>query len=85
MCVFFFLLVSTCFYVCRNCSETSPQQKCSLPQWDGNWTLVAVNPLGQYSLTDSAELSHRGRGLHLVAFFPSTDSCKPTSCELVVI
>ncbi|XP_014851389.1 PREDICTED: leukemia inhibitory factor receptor-like isoform X2 [Poecilia mexicana] len=33
--------------------------KCVLPQWDGNWTLVAVNPLGQYSLTYSAELLHR--------------------------
>lgn len=30
-----------------------------MAQWEGNWTLVAVNPLGQYSLTDSAELSHR--------------------------
>ncbi|KAM4616964.1 LIF receptor subunit alpha a [Polymixia lowei] len=34
---------------------------CSVPQWDGNWTLVAKNPLGQYSLTDSAELRHRVR------------------------
>uniref|UniRef100_A0A3Q1CKZ5 Fibronectin type-III domain-containing protein n=1 Tax=Amphiprion ocellaris TaxID=80972 RepID=A0A3Q1CKZ5_AMPOC len=34
-------------------------KECSVPQWEGNWTLVAVNPLGQYSLTDSAELSHR--------------------------
>ncbi|XP_054895273.1 LIF receptor subunit alpha a isoform X2 [Poeciliopsis prolifica] len=36
-----------------------PDRKCVLPQWDGNWTLVAVNPLGQYSLTYSAELLHR--------------------------
>ncbi|KAM6931118.1 LIF receptor subunit alpha a [Xenentodon cancila] len=41
-----------------NCSESS-QLKCSLPRWDGNWTLVAENPLGHYSLNDSAELSHR--------------------------
>ncbi|XP_017267919.1 LIF receptor subunit alpha a [Kryptolebias marmoratus] len=40
----------------RNCT---PPQRCSLPEWYGNWTLVAVNPVGQYSLTDSAELSHR--------------------------
>lgn len=38
----------------RNCEKT-----CVLPNWESNWTLVAVNPLGQYSLTDSAELSHR--------------------------
>ncbi|KAM4746051.1 LIF receptor subunit alpha a isoform 2-T2 [Anableps anableps] len=36
-----------------------PKGRCELPQWDGNWTLVAINPLGQYSLTDSAELCHR--------------------------
>ncbi|XP_040011344.1 LIF receptor subunit alpha a [Xiphias gladius] len=46
----------------RECIQDSRQQKlkeCSVAQWEGNWTLVAVNPLGQYSLTDSAELSHR--------------------------
>ncbi|KAM8759768.1 LIF receptor subunit alpha a isoform 3-T3 [Acanthopagrus schlegelii] len=40
----------------------SPEQKqrgYTVNRWEGNWTLVAVNPLGQYSLTDSAELSHR--------------------------
>nr|XP_033475566.1 LIF receptor subunit alpha a [Epinephelus lanceolatus] len=37
------------------------QIECSMAQWDGNWTLVAVNTLGQYSLTDSAEFSHRVR------------------------
>ncbi|XP_038163981.1 leukemia inhibitory factor receptor-like [Cyprinodon tularosa] len=36
-----------------------PQKSCGTPQWDGSWTLVAVNPLGQYTLTDSAELDHR--------------------------
>ncbi|XP_029367208.1 LIF receptor subunit alpha a [Echeneis naucrates] len=48
----------------RDCalgSSNQKQRQCSLPQWEGNWTLVAVNPLGQYSLTDSAELSHRVR------------------------
>lgn len=44
--------------------NNSPQQKqreCRVPRWEGNWTLVAVNSLGQYSLTDSAELMHRVR------------------------
>ncbi|AWP07364.1 putative leukemia inhibitory factor receptor-like [Scophthalmus maximus] len=48
----------------RDCGQTRRQQKpkvCRVEQWEGNWTLVAVNPLGQYSLTDSAELSHRVR------------------------
>lgn len=48
----------------RNCAQKNPQQKrreCSAAQWEGNWTLVAVNPLGQHILTDSAELSHRVR------------------------
>ncbi|XP_054466937.1 LIF receptor subunit alpha a [Anoplopoma fimbria] len=48
----------------RNCivSRTQEKQKeCSYAQWEGNWTLVAVNPLGQYVLTDSAELRHRVR------------------------
>ncbi|XP_069563838.1 LIF receptor subunit alpha a [Brachyistius frenatus] len=46
----------------RHCTQDISQEKpkeCSVAQWEGNWTLVAVNPLGQYSLTDSAELSHR--------------------------
>ncbi|XP_016898403.1 leukemia inhibitory factor receptor-like isoform X2 [Cynoglossus semilaevis] len=46
----------------RNCLdeyEHVPQKKCIVQQWEGNWTLLAVNPLGQYRLTDSAELSHR--------------------------
>uniref|UniRef100_A0A8C6LZ44 LIF receptor subunit alpha a n=1 Tax=Nothobranchius furzeri TaxID=105023 RepID=A0A8C6LZ44_NOTFU len=43
----------------RSCAEKSPEQKCTLRQWDGNWTLVAVNPLGRHSLTDSADISHR--------------------------
>lgn len=43
---------------------------CTLDTWEGNWTLVAKNLLGQYSLTDTAELSHRGRWLNL-SFSPS--------------
>ncbi|XP_039659196.1 LOW QUALITY PROTEIN: leukemia inhibitory factor receptor-like [Perca fluviatilis] len=46
----------------RNCTLSSPEEKqkeCSVAQWEGNFTLVAVNPLGQYSLTDSAEINHR--------------------------
>ncbi|KAK1892903.1 Leukemia inhibitory factor receptor [Dissostichus eleginoides] len=38
---------------------TEPKKECRVDHWEGNWTLVVVNPLGQYSLTDSAELSHR--------------------------
>ncbi|XP_020503111.3 LIF receptor subunit alpha a [Labrus bergylta] len=48
----------------RSCPEDKPQQKqkeCSVDKWEDNWTLVAVNPLGQYSLSDSAELTHRVR------------------------
>ncbi|XP_045890556.1 LIF receptor subunit alpha a [Micropterus dolomieu] len=45
----------------RTCASGSllQQNECSVDQWEGNWKLVAVNHLGQYSLTDSAELSHR--------------------------
>ncbi|XP_041854730.1 LIF receptor subunit alpha a [Melanotaenia boesemani] len=42
----------------RDCPKEG-SNKCSFSQWDGNWTLVAVNPLGHSSLTDSAEISHR--------------------------
>uniref|UniRef100_A0A672YUC5 Leukemia inhibitory factor receptor-like n=1 Tax=Sphaeramia orbicularis TaxID=375764 RepID=A0A672YUC5_9TELE len=35
------------------------QKQCSLEGWKGNWTLVAQNVLGEYSLSDSAELSYR--------------------------
>ncbi|KAM7415967.1 hypothetical protein PAMA_018167 [Pampus argenteus] len=48
----------------RNCPVYNPRQKqkeCSVAQWESNWTLVAVNPLGQYSITDSAEIRHRVR------------------------
>uniref|UniRef100_A0A8C5NAQ8 Leukemia inhibitory factor receptor-like n=1 Tax=Gouania willdenowi TaxID=441366 RepID=A0A8C5NAQ8_GOUWI len=44
-----------------NKSSKQTQKECRAPQWEGNWTLVAVNPLGQHILTDSAELSHRVR------------------------
>ncbi|KAL6113967.1 lifr [Pungitius sinensis] len=46
----------------RSCAGSSTRNKfveCSDPLWEGNWTLVAKNPLGQYSLTDAAELSRR--------------------------
>ncbi|KAM9858027.1 LIF receptor subunit alpha a [Aulostomus maculatus] len=46
----------------RSCTEDESQEKlrtCSLANWEGNWTLKAVNPLGQYSLTDSGEIRHR--------------------------
>lgn len=46
----------------RSCSEVRLQQsrkQCSLEGWTGNWTLVAQNVLGEYSLSDSAELSYR--------------------------
>ncbi|XP_068167086.1 LIF receptor subunit alpha a isoform X2 [Antennarius striatus] len=46
----------------RKCSEgvqTDAEKVCNMGQWDGNWTLVAENRLGRYSLTDFAELSHR--------------------------
>ncbi|XP_008292288.1 LIF receptor subunit alpha a [Stegastes partitus] len=46
---------------CADDSSWGQQKNCSVPEWEGNWTLVAVNLLGQYSLTDSAELSHRVR------------------------
>ncbi|XP_028312909.1 LIF receptor subunit alpha a [Gouania willdenowi] len=46
---------------CGRSSSKQTQKECRAPQWEGNWTLVAVNPLGQHILTDSAELSHRVR------------------------
>lgn len=47
--------------VCRRCTEVKAhQKKCVLDQWEDNWTLVAKNPLGQHTLTDTAELSNRG-------------------------
>ncbi|XP_076005508.1 LIF receptor subunit alpha a [Genypterus blacodes] len=48
-------------YFSLNGRRCAAAQLCNTPQWDGNWTLVAVNPLGQHSLTYSAELSHRIR------------------------
>ncbi|XP_047447525.1 LIF receptor subunit alpha a [Mugil cephalus] len=46
----------------RSCAGINPLSKWKewqAGEWEGNWTLLAVNPLGQYNLTDSAELSHR--------------------------
>ncbi|KAJ7994315.1 hypothetical protein DPEC_G00264600 [Dallia pectoralis] len=45
----------------RTCSIENKQMWCVLDQWEGNWTLVAVNPLGQFKLTDTGELGHRVR------------------------
>ncbi|XP_041643097.1 LIF receptor subunit alpha a [Cheilinus undulatus] len=48
----------------RSCTGGNPQQKqkeCSMDKWEDNWTLLAFNPLGQYSLSDHAELTHRVR------------------------
>ncbi|XP_061755601.1 LIF receptor subunit alpha a [Nerophis ophidion] len=49
----------------RECAkETIPEQvlfTCFVAEWDGNWTLEAVNPVGQYSMMDSAEIRHRVR------------------------
>ncbi|XP_053725931.1 LIF receptor subunit alpha a isoform X2 [Synchiropus splendidus] len=46
----------------RLCNSSSHQAKlriCTLDNWEGNWTLEAVNPLGKSVLTDSAEISSR--------------------------
>lgn len=48
----------------RSCNNTRYQRKqkeCGAEQWEDNWTLVAVNPLGEYNLTYSAQLTHRVR------------------------
>lgn len=52
------------------------QRECSVAQWEDNWTLVAVNPLGQYSITDSAEIRHRGRWLCLSLSYSSDGNTK---------
>lgn len=44
----------------RNCTDTQLKQtQCTAAQWTNTWTLVAVNILGRYSLTDTAEITHR--------------------------
>ncbi|XP_053276012.1 LIF receptor subunit alpha a [Pleuronectes platessa] len=49
----------------RDCLQRGQKHKvCTVDHWEGNWTLVAVNFLGQYSLNDSAEILNR---VHLVA------------------
>ncbi|XP_054630299.1 LIF receptor subunit alpha a [Dunckerocampus dactyliophorus] len=48
----------------RKCAEATVQEwfrMCSVAQWEGNWTLEAVNPLGVYRMSDSAEIWHRVR------------------------
>lgn len=54
------ILLLFCCFPSRKCDVDRLPLTCSLPLWDGNWTLMAVNNLGHYSLSDSAELSHRG-------------------------
>lgn len=58
----FTLVFIPCGLLCRGCNVTTKQKlkECTLDGWEGNWTLLAVNQLGQHKLTDSAELSHRG-------------------------
>ncbi|KAL2091759.1 hypothetical protein ACEWY4_011557 [Coilia grayii] len=43
----------------RNCKISAGARLCSWKQWEGNWTLIAKNPLGIKELSDSAPLSHR--------------------------
>ncbi|CAB1319294.1 unnamed protein product [Coregonus sp. 'balchen'] len=46
----------------RNCTKAkNSNMHCGWEQWEGNWTLVARNPLGQFRLTDAAQLGHRVR------------------------
>lgn len=58
----FTLVFIPCGLLCRECTITKEQKQieCTLDGWEGNWTLLAANQLGQHKLTDSAELSHRG-------------------------
>ncbi|XP_051525001.1 leukemia inhibitory factor receptor-like [Myxocyprinus asiaticus] len=50
----------------RDCLEANEGKifRCNWTVWDGNWTLVARNPLGTVQLTDSARLTDR---VHLLA------------------
>uniref|UniRef100_A0A3P8Z0K1 Fibronectin type-III domain-containing protein n=1 Tax=Esox lucius TaxID=8010 RepID=A0A3P8Z0K1_ESOLU len=54
----------------RACSIEKGPMQCGLDQWEGFWTLVAYNPLGQVRLTDAAELDHRVRPLAPVNLSP---------------
>lgn len=44
-----------------NKSRQEKETEYSMAQWEDKWTLVAVNPLGQYSITDSADIRDRVR------------------------
>lgn len=35
------------------------QKQCSIPLWEDKWTLLGENPLGEHSLTDSADIRSR--------------------------
>lgn len=62
------LLLTYMYFLCLvGCRPLQSKTERALDQWEGNWTLVAVNPLGQYSLSDSAELSHRGKFITLTS------------------
>ncbi|KAJ0067917.1 hypothetical protein NL108_011703, partial [Boleophthalmus pectinirostris] len=46
----------------RNCSVVRLEQnrkQCSVPVWENNWKLLAWNLLGEYSLTDTADVRSR--------------------------
>ncbi|XP_033828179.1 LIF receptor subunit alpha a [Periophthalmus magnuspinnatus] len=46
----------------RNCSVVHLEQnrkQCSFPRWEENWKLLGWNPLGEYSLTDIADVRSR--------------------------
>ncbi|XP_041958390.1 LIF receptor subunit alpha a [Alosa sapidissima] len=43
----------------RTCEVVKNVRRCTWEQWEGNWTLVAKNPLGKKEIKDSAPLSHR--------------------------
>lgn len=45
----------------RDCTGRKQQTECSMDKWEDNRTLTAVNHLGQLSLFDQAELTHRVR------------------------
>ncbi|XP_077377264.1 leukemia inhibitory factor receptor-like isoform X2 [Festucalex cinctus] len=44
---------------CEEASQVENLRTCSAVQWESNWTLEAVNPLGRDSALDSAEIRHR--------------------------
>ncbi|KAL0979833.1 hypothetical protein UPYG_G00190390 [Umbra pygmaea] len=45
----------------RDCPIQNNQMQCVWSSWEGNWTLVAQNPLGLFLLTDEAKMDDRVR------------------------